>query len=316
MIKDVLNILDLSVTKRICVRDCKTNINYAYGSNIEDIYKTVPADSIINKITMDKQCAEWIVYIEPKPIKVIRSKLDNMQTTANVYSSDTRQVVDIIINIDDITFSFDIDYDKRVVNGDCRLLWYHDGEHHLKRPLYAVGSVCESNLNSIYRMLSLKQVEKLDEFIETVKQYVREDIIARYVKDEGSIAFEEAALTGLLDIPHFKGLAGLEAWASTMTEVLIDAYRVLQHKDPILITRPNIDVSCPFASGLDKAFIHDIDNFIKPYVNSKCEIKPIVFKFLEQHPYAKYNTYANIFNYAVLLIEHGKVDSTHDDTSS
>lgn len=301
MIKDVLDILDQSIAKYICVRDCKTNVNYAYSSNLEDIYKAVPSDSVINKITMNKR-DEWIVYIESKPTKVIRSELDNMQTTANVYSSDTRQVIDIIIAIDDITFSFDIDYDKNVVRGDCRVLGYRDSEHHFKKPLYAMGNVSENNLNSIYRMLSLKQVEKLDEFIETVKQYVREDIIARYVKDEGSIAVE-AALTGLLDIPHFKGLTGLEAWTSTMTDVLDDAYKVLHHKDPILIVRPDIDVSCACVVGIDKAFILDIDNFITPYVNSKYEIKSIVFKFLEQHPYAKYNAYVNIFAYAMILIK-------------
>ena len=300
MIKDVLDLLDQSVAKYICVRDCKTNINYAYGSNIKDICKTVPFDSVINKITVNKR-NEWIVYIELEPTKVIRSELDNMQATANVYSSDTRQVIDIIITIDDIAFSLSIDYGKGIVRGDCRVLEYRDSEHHFKKSLYAMGAG-ENNLNSVYRMLSLKQVEKLDEFIETVKQYIREDIIARYVKDEGSIVVE-AALTGLLDIPHFKGLAGLEAWTSTMTEVLDDAYKVLSQKDPILIVRPDIDVSCACVIGLDKAFIRDIDNFITPYVNSKCEIKPIVFKFLKQHPYAKYNAYVNIFNYAAILIK-------------
>lgn len=314
MIKDILSMLDQSVTKDICVRDCKTNVNYICSQNLEDVYRAIPSDSVINKITTDRQNA-WIVYIEPKPIKVIRSELDNMQVTANIYGSDVKQIIDITIAIDDISFSFNIEYGKDVVYGDCRVLWYCDSEQHLRTPLYAVGSVGENNLNSIYRMLSLKQVEKLDEFIETVKQYVREDLIARCVKDTGSDDFK-SILTGLFDIPHFKGLTGLEAWTSTMTNVLVDAYRVLSHKDAILIVRPSIDVSCPRAIGLDKAFIRDIDDFIWQYENSKWEIKSIVFSFLEKYTYAKYNAYINIFTYGVLLINQSEIDSTRDNTSS
>lgn len=318
MIKDILRALDQSIAKEMRVWDYNTDTEYICSSDLEEIYKAIPSDAVISKITLyqgaDKKLYSWEVYVKTTPIKVIRDKFDNLQVTASLYCNKTKQVVNITIEIDDISFSFDIEFGKRGVLGHCRVLKYGDSTNGVTKTLISENNYDVDHLNIIYRMLNQDQIDGLNEFIETVKLYIRASITASYIKDTGSDDIEYA-LIGLLDIPYFSGLAGLHDWSWTITDLLCIANPVLERKDAILIVRPDIDVSCPCTEGFDKAFLSDISNFIKPYENSEHELKHIVLKFLEQYPYAKYNAYVNIFTYAKLLMESYDDHVKHSDDS-
>lgn len=318
MIKDILRALDQSVAKEIRIWDYNTDSEYICSSDLEEIYKAIPPDAVISKVTLDqgadKTLYSWEVYVKTAPIKVIRDKFDNLQVTASLYSNKTKRVMNITIEIDDISFSFDLEFSKRGVLGHCRVLEYCDNTNSVTKTLISTDNNDVDHLNIIYRMLNQDQIDGLNEFIETAKLYIRASITASYIKDTGSDDIEYA-LIGLLDIPYFRGLAGLHAWSWTMTDLLCIANPVMERKDAILIVRPDIDVSCPCTEGFDKAFLSDISTFIEPYENSEHELKHIVLKFLEQHKHVKYNAYVNIFTYAKLLIESYDDHAKHSDDS-